>query len=48
MYEMALNPELQTKLQKEVDDNIKKHNNQISYEAVMEMDLLDRIVDGKS
>jgi len=47
MYELALNPDLQRKLQKEIDDNMVKCKNEITYEGIMGMDLLDRTVDGK-
>nr|ALX81394.1 cytochrome P450 [Liposcelis entomophila] len=44
LYEVALKPELQAKLQKEVDAVVKKYNGQLTYEGIQEMTLLDQTV----
>lgn len=48
LYELALNPELQRKLQNEIDTVLAKHDNKVTYEAVQEMEYLDCVVNGKS
>ncbi|KAK4873776.1 hypothetical protein RN001_013136 [Aquatica leii] len=43
-YELAINPEVQTKLQKEVDDVYKELNGDLTYEALTGMKYLDCVV----
>lgn len=47
LYELALNPEIQKKLQKDIDTVLAKYNNKVTYEAVQEMEYLDAVVNGK-
>ena len=47
LYELARNPDIQDRVRKEIDVVLKKHNGQITYEAVLEMDYLDKVVNGK-
>lgn len=46
LYELSKNPECQRKVQLEIDDILKKHNGQITFESVLEMKYLDYCIDG--
>lgn len=46
-YELALNPEIQKRLQNEVDENFEKCNGEVTYECLMGMKYLDMVVSGK-
>lgn len=48
LYELAKNPDCQQKLRLEINKVLSKHDNQITYDAVMEMKYLDSIIDGKT
>ncbi|KAI5645230.1 cytochrome p450 domain-containing protein [Phthorimaea operculella] len=41
LHMLAFHPEIQKRIQKEVDDVLLKHNNALCYEAISEMTLLD-------
>lgn len=45
-YELALNPDIQVKVQNEIDRVVAKHENKVTYEAVQEMEYLDWVVQG--
>lgn len=45
-YELALNPDIQQRLQKEVDETLENCNGAIAYEAIMEMKYLDMVISG--
>ena len=47
LYEMAMNPPMQEKLRSEIKNTLAKHKNEITYEAVFEMEYLGRFIDGK-
>jgi len=47
LYELARNPECQRKVQKDIDDVLDKHNGQITYESVSEMQFLENCIDGR-
>lgn len=47
LYELALHPDIQEQLQQEIDANLAKNEGKFTYESVMNMELLDRVVDGK-
>jgi cytochrome P450 family 6 len=44
LYELARNPDIQKKLQEEIDEVSRQHGGKITYEAVQGMELLDRVV----
>ncbi|KAL0868658.1 hypothetical protein ABMA27_008111 [Loxostege sticticalis] len=41
LHHLAFNPEEQTKVQKEIDEVLARHNNKLSYDAVKEMQYLE-------
>lgn len=45
-YELAKRPEVLKKLQKEIDAVLKKHDNNLTYEALLEMEYLDCVING--
>lgn len=47
LYELAKNPDLMKRLQRDIDETLAKHNGVISYEVVQEITLLDLCVQGK-
>lgn len=46
LYELAINPEIQTNLRKEVDAAYDKGNGELTYDALTEMKYLDSIITG--
>lgn len=46
LLELSLNPGVQQKAREEVDAVLAKHNQQWTYEALQEMDYVDRVVLG--
>nr|XP_033323896.1 cytochrome P450 9e2-like [Megalopta genalis] len=43
-YEVGVNPEIQKRLQEEIDDVLEKSNGEVTYEAVNDMKYLDAII----
>lgn len=46
IFEIARKPELQKKLQAEIDETLAKHNNEITYQSANEMTFLEACVKG--
>lgn len=44
VWELALHPEYQDKLRKEINDVLAKHNGELTYDALSEMTYLDKVV----
>lgn len=47
LYELVRNPELLRKVQKEIDETLGRHNDEISYEAIQEMKYLELCILGE-
>lgn len=47
MYEMAKNPEIQRKVQDEIDTVLERHGGQMTYDSLNEMKYLECCIDGK-
>jgi cytochrome P450 family 6 len=48
LYEMALNPDIQRRVQEEIDSVLQQHNGEITYETIQQMEYLDKTVAGKA
>lgn len=46
LYELALNQDIQDKARKSIDETLKKHDGQLTYESLMEMTYIHQIVYG--
>lgn len=46
LYELAKAPEIQAKVHSEIDAVLKKHNGQLTYDAMNEMKYLENCIDG--
>lgn len=46
LAELAENQEIQKKLRKEIKEVLKSHNGELSYEAIMEMNYMDQVING--
>lgn len=47
LYELAVNPNIQEKVRKEIVDVLDQHNGMLNYEAIMDMKYMGQVVDGK-
>lgn len=47
LYELAVNQDIQDKMRKEIHDVLKKNDSKITYEAIMDMTYMDKVLDGK-
>jgi cytochrome P450 len=48
LHELALNPDIQQRIRDEIDRVLLKHDGAITYEAIQEMDYLDKAVSGET
>lgn len=48
LYELSKNLKLQEKLREEIRQVLAKHNNKMTYEAIMEMTYMDNVINGKT
>jgi cytochrome P450 family 6 len=46
LHELALNRDIQERVQKEIDAVLKSHGNELTYEAIQEMVYLDNVISG--
>jgi len=47
LYELALNPDIQERVRNEIDTVLERHGGNITYESIIEMEYLDKVVSGK-
>lgn len=47
LYELALNPDIQEKLRSDIKDVLSRHDNKLTYEAMLDMKYLQMVIDGK-
>jgi cytochrome P450 family 6 len=48
MYELSLHEDIQDRLRQEIDVVLQKHDGKLTYEAIQEMEYLDKVVSGKA
>jgi cytochrome P450 family 6 len=48
LYELALNPDIQQRVRDEIDTVLLKHGGAITYEAIQDMEYLDKTVSGET
>ena len=47
LYELAMNPDIQERVRNEMDNVLDRHDGNITYEAISEMEYLDKVVSGE-
>ena len=47
LYELAMNPDIQERVRNEIDNVLDRHDGNITYEAISEMEYLDKVVSGE-
>jgi cytochrome P450 family 6 len=47
LYELALHPEIQNRLRAEIMQVLNKHNGQLTYDGIQEMDYLEMFISGE-
>lgn len=47
LYELALNPEIQETLREEIQSSLKRHDNKLTYESMLELKYLQMVIDGE-
>jgi cytochrome P450 family 6 len=48
LFELLLHQDIQKRVREEIDVVLRKHDGNITYEAIQEMDYLDKVVSGKA
>lgn len=48
LYELAKNPDVQERARREIEDVLAKHGGQMTYEAIMELNYIEQIINGNS
>ena len=48
LYELSLHQDIQDRLRQEIDVVLQKHDGKLTYEAIQEMEYLDKVVSGKT
>jgi cytochrome P450 family 6 len=48
MYELSLHQDIQERVREEIDVVLKKHDGKITYEAIQDMEYLDKVVAGNA
>lgn len=47
LYELSLNPDVQTKMRKEIDEVVKKYSGKPTYQAIQDMLYVEAVINGK-
>ena len=47
LYELSLNPDIQEKLRDDIREVLAKHDNKLTYEAMLDMKYLQMVIDGE-
>jgi cytochrome P450 family 6 len=47
LYELAQNPQVQEQLQQEIDKVLARHDGEVTYEGIQEMEYMDMVVSGQ-
>jgi len=48
LYELSLHQDIQDRLREEIDVVLQKHDGKLTYEGILEMEYLDKVVSGKT
>ena len=46
LYEISVNPEIQRKMQKEIDEVLAKHNGKPNYQTLKDMNYMEAVING--
>lgn len=47
LYELATHPDIQDKVREELHRVLKKHNDQITYDCIKDLEYMEQVIDGK-
>jgi cytochrome P450 family 6 len=47
LYELAMHPDMQERVRADIDTVLQKHGGEITYEAITDMEYLDKVVSGE-
>ena len=48
LYELSLHQDIQDRVREEIDVVLQKHDGKLTYDAIQEMEYLDKVVSGKA